>query len=311
MKNIVLSAIVVTALVTAGVGGTMAGFVDTEVSYGNFIQAGISDLLVNGENDPNIDAKIQFDHVTPSKSVDFWIDLYNWGKCQGGEVYMMIKDVESVEAGFKNHYGIDYVYDGVASGVGTLPTGVPFGYRPPTGVEPVGAGVASSEPELGAEEGNFWIAQTFIGPGDPALMGVDYASGVAANTQVLVEVPLIGAAGNILGDPDTDDDGQVSSAEYAAWIVNGNRWVNIAALSGTLADLDFLKADLGFLVTQTMTFVHVDVVINQLADPLWPYDYDVDGDIDDADAQLRWFPTNALQGDKATWAMMFELSTDP
>jgi hypothetical protein len=311
MKNIVLSAIVVTALVTAGVGGTMAGFVDTEVSYGNFIQAGISDLLVNGENDPNIDAKIQFDHVTPSKSVDFWIDLYNWGKCQGGDIYMMFKDVQSVEAGFKNHYGINYVYDGVAPGSGSLPTGVPFGYRPPTGVDPVGAGVASSEPELGAEEGNFWIAQTYISSTDPAIMGVDYASGVAANTDVHVEIPLVGTAGNILGDPDTDDDGNVSAAEYAAWIVNGNRWQTVTAFSGKLADINFDKVFLGFLRTQEMTFVHVDVVINQLADPLYPFDYDQDGDIDAADDQLKWWPTNALQGDLATWAMMFELTTDP
>jgi len=40
-------------------------------------------------------------------------------------------------------------------------------------------------------------------------------------------------------------------------------------------------------------------------------DYDQDGTIGDADdVMLNWWPTNALQGDKATWSMMFELITD-
>lgn len=135
MKNIFLSVVVVTTLIAAGLGGTFAGFVDTEISEGNFYQAGISDLLVNGKNDP-IGAKLQYTHGAPCKSIDFWIDLYNWGECQGGMVYMQFKDLVSEENGTKLHLGVEYVYDGVAPG--DPPIGVPEGYRPAVGDEPKG-----------------------------------------------------------------------------------------------------------------------------------------------------------------------------
>ena len=102
MKNIFLSVVVVTTLVAAGVGGTFAGFVDTEISEGNFVQAGVSDLLVNGKNDP-IGPKLRFVHAAPCKSVDFWVDVYNWGECQGGDVYLHFMDVDSTEDGTKLH----------------------------------------------------------------------------------------------------------------------------------------------------------------------------------------------------------------
>jgi hypothetical protein len=303
MKNVVLSIVVIAALVAAGIGGTFAGFVDTEVSPGNFIQAGISDLLVNGENDPNVPAKIWFDHVTPSKSIDFWADLYNWGKCQGGDVYLHVKDVISVEAGYKTHEGTNYVYNGDYI----------------VGTDPTGAGVATSEPELGAEEGDFYIGQMWIPFDDPALMGVDYASGIADHLGLVVTVPLKGATGNELGNPDTNGDGDVDAAERAAWETDGNRWKIITELSGKLVDIECTKVYLGFLRTQEMTFVHFDVELQQIEDSLWDtdgdtvgeQDYDQDGDVDADDAQMRWWPTNALQGDYAMWDMLFELTTDP
>jgi len=48
-----------------------------------------------------------------------------------------------------------------------------------------------------------------------------------------------------------------------------------------------------------MTFVHVDVHLQQIEDETWT-----------GDEQLRFWQTNALQGDKATWSMMWELITD-
>jgi hypothetical protein len=296
MKNILLSVAVVAALIASGVGGTFAGFIDTEVSEDNFIQAGISDLLVNGVNNP--EAKIQFVHAAPCKSVDFWIDLYNWGECQGGDVYMHFKDVESIEDGVKVHMGDPYVWDGTDYIIGS----------------PVGAGVASSEPELLSEEGDGYIAQLYIAPDpalEPGLMGTDYASGISDHTGVSVEVPLVGAAGNQLGNPDTNGDGFVDPAEYAAWVTAGNRWSPIASLNGKLSEIECEKNHLGFLKTQNKTFVHVDLHLQQIEDPLYPRDYDLDGDIDADDAQKRFWPTNALQGDLATWSMLFELITDP
>jgi hypothetical protein len=306
MRNVVLSIVVIAALVTAGIGGTFAGFVDTEVSHDNYVQAGITDLLVNGKNDPDVETKIEFDHAVPGKSTDFWVDLYNWGKCQGGDIYMTFKDCESIEDGCKTHYGVCYVYDGTTVGSGSLPSGVPYGYK--AGTDPKGAGVASSEPELGAEEGDFWIGQTWIASGN-GTMGVDYASGVGENMDVFVQVPLVGSTGNTLGNPDTNLNGTVNATERDAWEINGNRWET--KFSGNLLSICGTKTKLGFLATQTMTFVHVDVVISQIEDPNYPVDYDKDGDIDSYDEQLKWWPTNALQGDKAMWDMMFELTTDP
>jgi len=296
MKNILLSAVVVTTLIAAGVGGTFAGFVDTEISEGNFVEAGISDLLVNGKNDPNVGAKIEWDCVVPCKSIDFWIDLYNWGECQSGGVWMQFKDVVSEESGAKTHLGAEYVYDGVSPGNPDL--GVPAGYRIAVGGEPKGAGVWSSEPEKIAEVGGGKVAQYDILPGDPGTMGEDYASGIADHLDMTVTVPLKGATGNELGNPDTNKDGNVDAAERAAWGV-ANRWQIIESLSGKLAIVSLEKYYLGNLKTQEMTFIHFDVHLQQIECPGWP------------DDQTKYWPTNALQGDKVTWSMMWELTTDP
>ncbi len=307
MRNIVLTAVVIAVVVAGGLAGTLAGFVDTEESTGNFVQAGISDLLINNANDPNVGAKIQFSHAVPCKSTDFWIDAFNWGSCQGGNLYMHFKDVISVESGTKLHGNISYVYDGVSNVGG----GIPFGYRAAVGLEPQGPGVWSSEPEKIAEVGNGWVGNFYITGNNSNLKGEDFASGVSAILDVKVEVPLIGTLGNTLGNPDTNGDGAVSPTEYAAWVTNGNRWATPASLADTLANIACHNDLLGFLVTQTQTFIHVDVHIQQLQ-ALPMVDYDGDGVVGDADdVLLSYWPSNAIQGDYAMWTMMFTLATDP
>jgi len=214
VKNILLSVAVIASLIASGVGGTFAGFIDTEVSENNFLQAGISDLLVNGSNTPG--AKIEFTHAAPCKSVDFWVDLYSRSECQGGDVYMHVKDVESIEDGIKD---------------GEVWNGTNYVVHPGG---PVGAGFASSEPELWAEEGNGVIGQLLILPGEPGVMVTDYSSGIAAHTGVTVTVPRVCAAGNELGNPDTNNDGFVDPIEVAAWSAAGNRWELIPSLCGKL-----------------------------------------------------------------------------
>jgi hypothetical protein len=310
-----LCLVVVIALVGGTLAGTFAGYVDTEESQNNFVQAGISDLLINGKNDSDVEAKVQMDHLVPGKSVDFWADAYNWGKCTGGDLYLHFKDVTSVEAGTKLHNSVEYVYDGVSAGdPSTL--NPPPGYRAAVGTEPIGAGVWSSEPEKIAEVGGGYIANTLIATNDPNLKGEDYATGVAQNLDVTVTVFYKGATGNELGNPDADNSGTVSSTEQSAWTLAGNRIVQIAGLSGILWDIKSHNVMLGFLKTQEKTFIHIDVVINQIAadydgNPATvDVDYDKDGDIDGSDTILNWWPTNALQGDKATWTMLFSLVTD-
>ncbi len=319
MKNVLLSVVVVAVLVAAGIGGTFAGFVDTEESKGNFVQAGISDLLINGKNDPDVETKLQFDHAVPGKSTDFWVDAFNWGVCTGGDLYMHFKDVTSVEAGTKRHNNVNYVYTGDPSDGGT--GDVPKGYREAVGTEPIGGGVWSSEPEKGAEVGGIFIANTMIATDDPNLLGEDYASGVAVHLDVIVRVPYKGASGTELGNPDTDNSGVVTAAEQLAWETDGNRWVIIPSLTGKLATIASNNNLLGLLKTQEKTYIHIDVVIQQIAADLTNYtaadfangvigDYDQDGDVDGDDTMLNWWPTNALQGDKATWTMLFTLITD-
>ena len=290
MKNIVLSVVVVTTLVVAGVGGTFAGFVDTEMSQGNFYQAGVSDLLVNGMNDP-VGPTLTYTHGAPCKSVDFYVNIYNWGECQGGDAFLHFKHVESIEFGTKEHMGVHYVYDGVSM----LPVpGVPMGYRPAVPPEPAGPDVWSSEPEKISEVGDGWVGQIYIPAGDPRCMGEDYASGISEHLGVLVEVCDDGLDG-ILDDADDNGDGQIDPAEYIA-----HEWVNIPSLSGKLKDIECFKNPLGFLPTQQMSWVHITCHLQQIDDPDWT-----------GDAQLRYWRTNALQGDKATWDMLFELVTDP
>jgi hypothetical protein len=316
-KRLVLSITVVVALAAAAVGGAFAGFVDTEVSQGNFVQAGMSDLLINGKNDP-IGAKLQFIHAAPCKSIDFWIDAYNWGVCQGGDLYMHFKDVVSEEDGRKPHMGVEYVYDAVTPS--TVP-GVPDGYREADGDEPFGPGVWSTEPEKISEVGDGYIAQYYISDADPNLLGEDYASGVSEHLDILVEVCDDGNDG-ILDDADDNGDGEVDSQEYAA-----HDWTVIPSLSGKLVNIECNKNWLGFLATQAKTWIHVDVHLQQIYAEEWfdengirwdvggstavGVDYDGDGDIDGDDFQKAGWPTNALQGDKASWDMLFELITDP
>lgn len=50
----------------------------------------------------------------------------------------------------------------------------------------------------------------------------------------------------------------------------------------------------------------IEVHLQQVEDPAWAtIDYDGDGDIDADDAQYRWWPTNALQGDRSTFDIVF------
>jgi hypothetical protein len=294
MKNVLLSVLTVTTLIAAGVGGTFASFVDTEISEDNFYQAGISDLLVNGKNDP-LGPKIQYVHGAPCKSVDFWIDIFNWGECQGGSVYLHFKDVLSEEAGTKTHVdpatglSAEWVYDAVS----VYGMGIPDGYRIAVPPEPQGPGVWSSEPEKIAEVGDGYVAQIYIPPGDPCCMGEDYASGISDHLDVVVEVCDDGMDG-VLDDADDDGDGTISPAQRAA-----HTWVQIPSLCGKLSDIACNKDLLGFLATQQYGWIHVDLHLQQIECVGWP------------DFQTRHWPTDALQGDRASWNMMFELIADP
>ncbi len=298
MKNVLLSVVVVAVLVAAGIGGTFAGFVDTEVSRDNYLEAGILDLLlsvppnmgVELNDDPatnTVGAVIGVDDFDPAKgSRDFYMDAYSRSTIKGF-LYMHYKDVDSVEAGIKD--GKVYQRSTNSYVAGT----------------PIGADFASSEPEWIAEHGG-QVGQIIVDT--PDIMGEDYASGVSNHLGVITEVPLVGAT-DVLGNPDTNGDDQVSAAEHLAWTTNGNVWVTIASLTGLLKDIDSHNDKLGTMLPQTKTFIHISLSMPQILGPA--LDYDGDSDIDADDGILRWWPTNAIQGDKATWDMLITLTSDP
>ena len=305
MKNIFLSVVVVCTLIAGGVGGTMAGFVDTEISEDNYIQAGIMDLLVNGKNDP-VGPQLVYTHIVPCISQDFWVDIFNWGQCQGAKAYMHIKDLDSVEAGVKEYLGTDYVYDGVA----TLGDPVPDGYDVATGVEPEGVDVWSSEPEKISEVGDGMVGQIYIRDDDANLLGEDYASGIADHLDVIV-VTYVDTLG-FLVDIDDNGDGVIQDSEEAAHVAE-----LVTIFSGKLVDIDCVKTLLGFLGTQKYGWIHVDVHLQQIeayeTDPATGLFMDptTPSNCPWPESQRKYWPTNALQGDYATWDMLFELNTDP
>ena len=102
MRNIFLSVVVVSALVIAGVGGTLAGFSDTEMSENNYFEVGSLDLKVSkgtdvGYNDGDfypphegIGPLIMQTPIWPCQSSDWNFDIHNVGDPEGKLAYCYI-----------------------------------------------------------------------------------------------------------------------------------------------------------------------------------------------------------------------------
>ena len=132
MKNIVLSMVVIGALVAAALGGTLAGFSDTEEITDNRIQVGSIDLKVASslagpwKDDPGLKTLLD-DEVQPCNSTDFTFYVKNVGQPAGHkcDVYMKVKNLECFN------------------------------------VKVTHTGEARPEPEIVAEDGG-WLAQKYI-----------------------------------------------------------------------------------------------------------------------------------------------------
>ncbi len=105
MKNIFLTVVIICALAVAGVGGTLAGFSDTERSLENYFEVGNMDLKVTvGDSqtlydDPDVPAIVDAGLVWPCESQDFNWDVHNVSDntTETGYVYMRIKDITHYE----------------------------------------------------------------------------------------------------------------------------------------------------------------------------------------------------------------------
>jgi predicted ribosomally synthesized peptide with SipW-like signal peptide len=107
MRNIVLSVVVVAALVTAGIGGTLADFNDYEVSEDNYFQMGSMDLTVStGWDDTNqvlleyngetVPALVTITTGWPDCSKDIPFDVHNAGEHEQSppRLYLHFKNLE-------------------------------------------------------------------------------------------------------------------------------------------------------------------------------------------------------------------------
>jgi len=226
-----LVSLLVVGLVSVMLATGMAHFVDTELSEGNIFEAGTLDLRVDGKDDP-LGVLFTISNVKPSKTYNVEIELQNCGTVDG-IAYIHPKDYENIED-------------------------VP------------GAGKASSEAELVAEEGGL-VSSVWIPPENA--MGTDYAAMGEHTTLTIYKV----------GD-------------------NGL----VAVISGKVRDLMTKEFKLGLLrAGETMTIV-LEFHLQQIEGP--HVDYDSDGVISDIDdKKVIYWPTNAFQGDELKIAILFIL----
>lgn len=103
MKNVILSLVVISALVVAGVGGTLADFSDSEEEVGDILQAGSLDLKVNGTDDPDI-LPFVAGPVIPDKLYDVTKTVQNVGTIDGW-LYIHMKNVVCQETNDKDLNG--------------------------------------------------------------------------------------------------------------------------------------------------------------------------------------------------------------
>lgn len=139
MRSIILAVVAIVALSVAGLGGTLAGFSDSEISQDNYIVTGALDLKVNGEDDPpwgeGVGPKVELDHMTPCVWYHYYIDVRNDGQCDNEpDLYIHFKNFKCSN--------VEPDHGGIVAGEG----------RPGFPVEPPDYGV-KPEPELVAEYG--------------------------------------------------------------------------------------------------------------------------------------------------------------
>ena len=134
--SVILAAVLVTAVGSSLVGGVFAGFHDVEVSTENWMCAGTRILELDG-------GPIVVNTGWPSHWFSEEFTLINAGTLDGiATIHIPTLD----DPGGK--------WDGLKCEEAGTPNGKVFdgtGYREAVGLEPVGAGVATTEPELVAE----------------------------------------------------------------------------------------------------------------------------------------------------------------
>ena len=177
MKSIFLSVVVISALLIAGIGGTLASYVDTELQVDDTLQTGSIDLQVkydgDFEDDPFLDS-FHLKGLKPDEGVDVTKYVRNMGTLDG-KFYIHFMNITSEEADDKL-----------------------FG-DPPRLQHPEPEFVA----EMGGQVGTYWVA------------GLGQLSDYSANVEV--DIRITDPAGDItivdLKQYDSNGDGTVTLDE--------------------------------------------------------------------------------------------------
>jgi predicted ribosomally synthesized peptide with SipW-like signal peptide len=191
MKNIFLSVVVICALAVAGVGGTLAGFSDTELSEDNYFEVGSLDLKVSYKgveyDDPFVPTMFNATKMWPCISKDFTFDMHSLSEPDGELAYAYIhfKDFLCDESPSTKH-----------------PTGRP-------------------EPENVAEGGG-WLANVNTAPLGP--LGQDCTLPDYVEIYIEFDLDGDGILEPILGNPIWGDPGTVYLGELDCW------WIDLGVL---------------------------------------------------------------------------------
>jgi len=156
--SVILAVVLVASVGGSLVSGTMAGFFDVEQSTDNYMCAGTRCLEVSG-------GPIVVEHAWPCQWYEEEYILINTGSLDS-TAYIHFPAVDDPQGMWQ---GIRCEEAGTVKGMVFDGTD----YRTPVGTEPVGAGVATTEPELTAEEGGIVGEKADGSPVIVPAMGVD------------------------------------------------------------------------------------------------------------------------------------------
>ena len=316
MKNILLSVVVISALVVAGVGGTLADFSDYEVSEDNYFGSGALDLKVSnfmgiefqGDDVPVL---CSFEDALPCCDKSFFFDLENYGQGSQGipQAYLHLKNLEC--AWIVPEAVWEWIECDPTTGecvIVSAPTPEPPHHTIGTGFpKPV------NEPEFVAECGG--VAGEDVNGAKVEVPGVGCCFGDGEGCELAEHVDVviqIAGPWPHADKPDRSDEvpnNDWMTLDLSQYDKNGNGVIKIDELICEQIDLGPLPYGEGIWIHVALHMQDVDeddlIAEGLLTDPGTGY-----GWFDDTiPAEAKWdhWPTNALQKDAMYFDMGFEL----
>ena len=306
MKNIILSVVVLSALLIAGVGGTLADFSDIEMSEDNYFSTGSLDLAVSNDlgreyNGENVPAIYEQSDAWPCCDKSRFFDLENHGQGAQKEprVYVHFKNFDCywVQPKDLSVIWVDANGDVVAEPANAPGAGKPQGDLPDF-PKPL------TEPEYVAECGG--LAGEDVN-GNPVIVpGLGLCYGETCELPEHIKV-LAWIAGPWPHETKPKTAGDVPDASWTMVTLPDANGDGVTMLD----ELECLQVDLGKLPCNEGIWVHISLHLldfdeeDAFAQGLIPATY-FDENIP-AEAKWDHWPTNAYQKDGVDFDISFEL----